>query len=188
MDRVLVVSGSQQGFSGISSFLKSCGCQECVHIESGSEAKQRLSIEEFDLIVINTPLKDEFGYNFAVSVSERTISGIIFICKADMADDISEKVIDYGIYVVSKPLNKYMFQQAIRMAMVTHSRMTGLKKENQKLQSKINEMRYINQAKYLLIQNLGYSEEDAHKYIEKTAMDTRRTKMEVAMSIIQQYS
>ena len=105
-----------------------------------------------------------------------------------MADDISEKVMDYGIYVVSKPLNKYMFQQAIRMEMVTHSRMTGLKKENQKLQSKINEMRYINQAKYLLIQNLGYSEEDAHKYIEKTAMDTRRTKMEVAMSIIQQYS
>jgi response regulator NasT len=187
MDRVLVVSGSVQGFTGICEFLKKCGYQNVTHIQNGSEAKQRVSVEDYDITIINAPLKDEFGSELAVNIAQRTISGVILLCKADMADEIADRVFDYGVCVVAKPLNKYMFQQAIRMSMATHSRMTGLKKENQKLQTKINEMRYLNQAKYLLINNLGYSEDEAHKYIEQTAMDTRRTKLEVSKNIIEQY-
>lgn len=188
MNRVLIVSGSLQGADSISSFLKSSGYQNITNISTGSVAKQRLAVEEYGLVIINTPLKDEFGHELAITVSQHSICGIILICSSDIADEMAEKAGDYGIYVVAKPLNRFMFSQSLKLAAATFSRMAGLKNENKKLQDKINEMRYINQAKYMLIHNLGYSEEEAHKYIERTAMDTRRTRLEVAKSIIDQYS
>ena len=40
----------------------------------------------------------------------------------------------------------------------------------------------------LLIEKNHMSEENAHKHIDKTAKDQRRTKREVAQSIIEMYS
>ena len=49
------------------------------------------------------------------------------------------------------------------------------------------DIRMVNRAKWLLIDNLGMSEKDAHHYIEKRAMDSRQTRREVAEGIIRTY-
>ena len=49
------------------------------------------------------------------------------------------------------------------------------------------EIQLINRAKLLLIEKLGKSESEAHRFIEKQAMDLRKTKKEVAESIIGTY-
>lgn len=150
----------------------------------GSDARQKISSEEFRLVIVNCPLRDEFGTDTAIAAAEHSIAGIIMIVKAELADDISEKVGEYGIYVIPKPLNRMLFGQSIKMAAATNSRMSLLRDENTRLQKKINELKYINQAKYLLISKKNLSEDDAHKYIEKRAMDTRRSRIDVAMEII----
>jgi response regulator NasT len=38
-----------------------------------------------------------------------------------------------------------------------------------------------------LMQYLGYTEPQAHRYIEKHAMDTRQSKYEVAKNLLRQY-
>ena len=55
------------------------------------------------------------------------------------------------------------------------------------MQEKMTDIRTINRAKWLLIENLNMSENDAHRYIEKQAMDTRSTRREVAEGIIRTY-
>jgi AmiR/NasT family two-component response regulator len=55
------------------------------------------------------------------------------------------------------------------------------------LQLKIEEIRLVNRAKAILIQYLKMTEQEAHKYIEKQAMDLRITKREVATSILNTY-
>ncbi len=62
-----------------------------------------------------------------------------------------------------------------------------MKKENIKLQNKIEEMRIVNRAKFSLMQYLGFDEAQAHRYIEKQAMDKRVTKYQIAMQIIKTY-
>ena len=55
--------------------------------------------------------------------------------------------------------------------------MLGLRQENIKLQKKIEEIRLVDRAKCALIQYLGLTESQAHKYIEKgdgPASDTRQ--------------
>ena len=48
-------------------------------------------------------------------------------------------------------------------------------------------MKIINRAKFLLISCLNMSETQAHRYLEKQAMDLRISKLQVAKQVIQTY-
>ncbi|MBQ4465207.1 MAG: ANTAR domain-containing protein [Oscillospiraceae bacterium] len=186
-DRALIVSGSEKAMETIAQFLHTYGYTNLTSTASGSEARRLTNSMEYALIIVNTPLSDEFGHELSVTLAENTSSGIILLCKADIADDVSDKVGDYGVCVVSRPMNKAILHQSIRLVEATRSRMLGLKRENSKLLVKIDEMRLINRAKFALMQYLGLPEPEAHRYIEKQAMDTRSTRKEVAMQILSTY-
>ena len=66
--------------------------------------------------------------------------------------------------------------------------MEKVEKKNEKLTAKMEEIRIVNHAKWVLIENLGLTEEEAHKIIEKQAMDTRQTRREVAETVLKTYN
>ena len=144
-------------------------------------------LKDYDLILINTPLKDEFGHQLVVKLCESTCSGVILICKADLAEEMVNRTGDYGVCVVSKPLNKQELVKALRIGSAFRHRLLTMQKENNKLRTKLEEMRYVSRAKFLLISEQGMTEEAAHRYIEKSAMDTRRTRKEVSLEVIAKY-
>lgn len=187
MDRALIVSGSEKGLDAVEQLLKSSGYGKITSITNGSEARRIIDTTEFELVVINTPLSDEFGHELSIMIAESSTAGILLICKNDIADDVSDKVGDFGVCVVPKPLNRVIFHQSLKLVQATRSRMLGLKKENVKLLTKIDEMRLINRAKCTLMQYLKFTEPQAHRYIEKQAMDTRQTRREVALRILATY-
>ena len=55
------------------------------------------------------------------------------------------------------------------------------------IEDKMKEIRTVNRAKWLLIDQLKMTEADAHHYIEKQAMDLRLTKKQVAKHILRTY-
>ena len=67
------------------------------------------------------------------------------------------------------------------------ARLKIAERKAQRLENREDELRVVNHAKWVLISNLGMSESDAHKYIEKQAMDMRMPKKEVAANIIKTY-
>ena len=75
----------------------------------------------------------------------------------------------------------------MKIVTAVRSRVMGYQKENAKLQVKIDEIKLINRAKCVLMQYLKLTEPQAHRYIEKQAMDTRKTRKEVAQSILLRY-
>ena len=56
------------------------------------------------------------------------------------------------------------------------------------VEEKMEEIRLVNRAKWLLIECLSMSEAEAHRYIEKQAMDRCVTRREIARGIIQTYA
>ena len=87
--------------------------------------------------------------------------------------------------VVPKPLSRVLFMQALRLMRAARQRLTGLQSENRRLQQRIEDIRTVDRAKCLLIECCAMSEPEAHAYIEQQAMKRRRTKREIAESIIQ---
>jgi two-component system, response regulator PdtaR len=142
---------------------------------------------EYDLIIINSPLEGETGVELAMYAAEKYTSGILLAVQNKYADMIAQKVEPYGVLVVGKPIVRAFFNQAVKFAEVTRNRVLSLKEENMQLQLKLEEMKIINRAKCVLIQYLSMSEIQAHKYIEKQAMDMRQSKYRVAKQILKAY-
>jgi response regulator NasT len=186
MDSALIVSGSDKSRAALAELVGLCGVSSQTGARSGAEARRLLADHAFDLVVINTPLPDEFGTELAVTASEG-LSGILLIVKAENADEISEKVESFGVFVVEKPISRQLFFRTLRLADVGLRRMQGLQQENLGLKNKIEEIRMVDRAKCLLIQFEEYTEADAHRYIEKAAMNQRVSRRQVAAEILARY-
>ena len=67
-------------------------------------------------------------------------------------------------------------------------RLRGAEKKAVSLEEKMEEIRLVNRAKWILISELKMGENEAHRYIEKHAMDLCIPKKEVAQDIIRRYT
>jgi len=112
---------------------------------------------------------------------------VLLLVKGELADEITAKVEDYGVFVVAKPINRQVFWSTIKLITAFNKRMMGLQNENVVLQKKIEDIRFIDRAKCVLIEYLKMTEAEAHRFIEKQAMDMRVTKREVAISSLKTY-
>ena len=94
----------------------------------------------------------------------------------------------HGVYTLSKPLSRNSLSNALEWMTATRERLRNLEKKTLSLEEKMKEIRIVNRAKWLLISALGMDESQAHRYIEKKAMDSSVSKKEVADLIIKTYS
>jgi response regulator NasT len=94
---------------------------------------------------------------------------------------------NFGVLVVQKPIIREVFFQTLGLAKSLRRRLVGMQNENEKLQKKIDEIKVVDQAKWTLIRTLGMNEEQAHRYIEKQAMDMRRSRYDIASCILKTY-
>ena len=185
MDSALIVSGSEKSRAALADLARLSGLTS-QGAGSGSDARRLLAEHFYDLVIINSPLPDEYGTELAITASD-SFCGVMLIVKSENADEVSDKVENYGVFVVEKPISRQIFFRTIRMAGVQLGRMRGLQKENLKLKNKIEEIRLVDRAKCLLIQFEEMTESEAHRYIEKRAMDQRVSRLQVAQEILRTY-
>lgn len=187
MDNILLVSSTSEILNIISRLLQSQSFSRIVTTQNGNEARRYLISSDFDLIIIDSPLPDEFGHSFALHAAEKTSSGIIMLAKAENLDDSLSELEDEGVFVLPKPISPEFFYQAVKLLIASRKRVAILESENQKLQGRIQEMRLVDRAKCILIQYLNMTESQAHRYIEKQSMDLRQSKTSIAENILKTY-
>jgi two-component system, response regulator PdtaR len=187
MDSVLIVSNTNTTLGIISDMLNAGTFSRISTTQNCAEARRDLIDNTFDLIIIDSPLSDELGDDFALYAAEQTTAGIILIVKMDILSDVNEAVEDAGVFVLPKPVSPEFFYQAVKLLVASRRRVMSLEDENQKLQKKIEEIRLIDRAKCVLIQYLNMTEEQAHHYIEKQAMNLRQSRVATAEGILKTY-
>ncbi len=161
--------------------------EKVVAISTGQQARRIIAEQDFDLVVINAPLKDESGEKLSRPIISKEISQVILIVKSDYYEEISSLVEDDGVITLAKPINKSMLWFSLKLAKVAHGRMKKIHKENIKLIEKIEDIKIVSRAKSVLISYLNMSEDEAHKHIEREAMDSRNTRRAVAEGILRMY-
>lgn len=154
---------------------------------SVSEARRRLFEAEYDLVLINSPLPDDFGVRLATGICSGSGAGVLLFVKAALYEDVCSKVTDYGVLTISKPSSAQIIRQSLRVLCATRERLRMMEQRQATVEDKIEEIRLVNRAKWLLIERLGMSEAEAHRYIEKQAMDQRLSKRELASNLIKTY-
>ena len=187
MPRALIVSAGNNANEYLARHMADLGYTRPAMAASGGEARRQMDAKDFEVIVINTPLPDEFGHELCADAVEKTDAGVIFLAKAAAAEQLLTPLSEEGVLLVTKPFSNTFFLQAIHMAAASNHRLLLLRQENQRLQEKLAQVRLVSRAKCCLIELGHMTEAEAHRYIEKKAMDTRRDRAEVAQEILDSY-
>ena len=156
-------------------------------VRSIGEARRKISETAFDIVLINAPLPDDFGMRLAVDICTGSGAGVLLLVRNDQFDDIYARVVSYGVLTLSKPTSMQMVAQNLRILCATRERMRQMEAKQATVEEKIEEIRLVNRAKWLLIEELNMTEQEAHRYIEKQAMDRCVTKRAVAEQILSTY-
>lgn len=187
MDNILLISKSQKICEVIKEFLMSAGYENISYSSSASGARRLLSAAAFSLSIIDMPLPDENGSELALYIVQNFDCSCIILAPGDIEGNIDEVVEDYGVMVLTKPLNRNFFLKMIKFAMTSGRRINDSRNEIKRLQRKLDELKIVTRAKLALMEKLKITEIQAHKYIERQAMDLRITKEEVANAILKKY-
>lgn len=71
--------------------------------------------------------------------------------------------------------------------MTEQERIAQLEEENRRLREKLSAEKTVGRAKCLLVERRSFTEAQAHRYIEKMAMNRQETRRSVAERIIKEY-
>ena len=150
-----------------------------------NEARRKCDERLFNIVLVD--FAEGEGTDFAVDISDSS-STILLFSPQEHFDQISYKVESYGILTLVSPFDQFYFYNMIKIAIAVQYKVQVLTSKATKLKEKMEEIRLVNRAKLLLMQKKGLSEQDAHRHLEKEAMDTGAKKTTVAEIIIKTLS
>lgn len=187
MEKVLIIAVEEKKAILLANMIQSLDGFICEWVTSSQDAEQKFNVTDYDLTIINTPLEDDFGVKLTLYIAENSLSAILILVKSEMLEEIQEQVAITGAFAIQKPINKQLFLQSIPFVLNSQLIVKTLRTQNKKLKRKLEDIKYIERAKFSLIKYLGFDENKAHRYIQKQAMDRRISPREVADSILKAY-
>ncbi len=187
MKNALIISSNDKYISYFNFLLNSINVNNIHSKQTAKEARIILKELYFDLVIVDSPLADEFGKNLSIEIKDKTFSEVIFIIDEDNFVSTKEDLFKKNIHVISKPFKRKLLTEKLEAIYISSISIKKLYEENKVLSNKIEEIKKIDRAKCLLISYLGMNEKQAHKYIEKQSMDFRTTKLEIAGKILKTY-
>ena len=185
---ILVVSATDSFTSAFADLLPETRYYPVHTVASVSAAKRVLSEKPYDFIIINSPLPDDTGIRFAIDTCIAKQTAVLLLVKSDIHAEIHDKAAEYGVFTLPKPTSKPTMIHALNWMESARERLRQFEKKSLSIEEKMAEIRLVNKAKWLLISELKMNEPDAHRYIEKQAMDRCIAKRAIAEEIIKLYS
>ena len=184
---VLLASASEKFFSATSALLSPSVYWPIRTVRSAGEVRRALPESKVDLLLINAPLTDELGSALAMDICSQTSTGVLLFVRSELYEELNDELTESGVMVLPKPTSAQMVTQSLRMLCASHERLLRMEEKQASVEEKIQEIRLVNRAKWLLIEHRGLSEEEAHRQIEKTAMDRRVSRAAVAQELLRLY-
>ena len=184
---VLLVSSSPKFNESMLALLPESRFYPVTAVSDVSSARRRLLESKYDRVIINAPLPDDFGTRLALCICENSGAGVLLLVKAEHYPDINGRVSPFGVLALPKPASSQTVSQSLQLLCGTRERLRRMEQKTASIEEKMEEIRIINRAKLLLMEQLKMTEKEAHRFIEKQAMDRCVTRITIAQSILSTY-
>ncbi len=184
---MLLVSSSEKFNSAALALLPPTDYWPVTTVTSVGEARRRLVNTGYDLILVNAPLPDDMGVDFAAEACQEGDSAVLLLIRGELYDETYYRLLPSGAAALPKPTNQQTLAQSLRFLCAMRERLRGMRQHQTTVEERIEEIRLVNRAKWLLIECLHMTEPEAHRYITRQAMEQRLSKKEIAENIIRTY-
>lgn len=185
---VLIVSAGESMNSALSALMPMRSYYPLRFVSSIASAKREWSEHIYDFLIINSPLPDDIGIRFAIDAVSSSSSVVLMFVRSELEENIRDQLFGTGVLTLAKPVNRLSLAHALSWMSAIRERLRKLEKKSLSFEEKMQEIRLVNRAKWVLISVLKLDEPQAHRYIEKQAMDRCISRKEIAEEIIRTYS
>jgi AmiR/NasT family two-component response regulator len=150
----------------------------------GATAVELAERERPDLVILDVKMPVLDGIAAAERIAGQRIAPVVMLT-AFSQRDLVERARDAGAmaYLV-KPFSQSDLAPAIEMAVSRFAEITVLESEVADLTDRLETRKAVERAKNVLQRDLGLTEPDAFRWIQKTAMDLRLSMRQVADGVI----
>ncbi|XVX21855.1 ANTAR domain-containing response regulator [Actinomycetota bacterium] len=137
-----------------------------------------------DLVIMDVKMPELDGISAAEQIGQERICPVVMLT-AFSQKELVERARDAGVmaYIV-KPFTASDVAPAIEIARSRWTEVKALEAEVADLSDRLETRKAVEKAKGVLMKQLGLSEADAFRWIQKTAMDRRLGMREVADAVI----
>jgi two-component system, response regulator PdtaR len=151
----------------------------------GAQAVALAESERPDLVILDVKMPVLDGIAAAEKIAQARIAPVV-ILTAFSQRDLVERARDAGAmaYLV-KPFSRTDLVPAIEIAVSRFAEVGALAREVADLGDQLAARKAVDRAKGILQKELGLSEPEAFRWIQKTAMDLRRSMREVAEGVVE---
>jgi len=188
MENALIVTSIDKSAAFFSEVLSAVKIKEISILNSASETRRIISKQDFDIIIVDAPLPDESAQDLSCHIARVSLSQVILAVNSEDFDKAAAVCEKDGILTLLKPVESEILLTSLLLARSANNRVKRIYGENIKLEQKIEDIKIINRAKLMLISYLSLNEKEAHRFIEKQAMNLRSSKRSIAEGILKTYA
>ena len=144
-------------------------------VPKGASLERALILHPADILVIT----DEAALSFAPTAYKKGCLAVLLLSDGDFD---RRACVELGVFC-----GAWAQLQSVLQLFAACGRLSRSRSEYAALRGKLDDARLINRAKLLLISRLKMSEDEAHRFLERSAMDGCMKLRTVAESIIRTY-
>ena len=131
--------------------------------------------------------EDGRGVEFALKCAAASDATVVFVTVRALPKMLLDKLTAGGVCVLDARADDGACEMFFGQLAAIRTAYGALARENAGLRRKVLEAQAVGRAKCLLVERRKMTEQAAHRFIEKTAMDNRLTRYAVAKDIIKGY-
>ena len=185
---VLLVSSSEQFVELAKKSLPPSRFMSIEQRKSAGTARRSILERYYNMVIINSPLPEETGIELAQDVTLSSNASVLIVSPKELYSEVSDRVTDYGVLVLAKPFPKGQMDKAIRFLIASQNKIRTLEDNATSIHRKMEELRIVDKAKFLLVEHRHISEDEAHRLIGKLAMDNGISRAKAAQRLIDEMS
>jgi two-component system, response regulator PdtaR len=182
--RVLIAEDEALIRLDLKEMLEEEGYSVVAEVGDGQQAVDRAQELRPDLVILDIQMPVLDGLSAAEQIASSRVAPVI-VLTAFSQRELVERARDAGAmaYLV-KPFSKNDLVPAIEVARARFAEMTALDGEVRTLEERLETRKIVEQAKGRLMEQQGLTEAEAFRWIQRTAMNQRRSMKALAQSII----
>ena len=189
---ILAAAGKEESIQLLRQILKGVSGAEQLRIQQAVTLEQiRRGVSgagaqaPADLLIAVMPLSDGTGVEGIIDVAQRHPQLMsILLVRQEAYEQVTYQCRNQQIFVIAMPFKRQVLAEAASFMLRIRTVIDDKDKELARMRKNLSEIRIITSAKIRLMQTRQMTEEEAHYYLEKEAMDRSLSKKEVAEEIL----
>jgi AmiR/NasT family two-component response regulator len=150
----------------------------------GEAAVQLVEEHRPDLVVMDVKMPRMDGITAAERIASARLAPVVMLTAFSQRELVERARAAGAMAYLVKPFGKADLLPAVEMAMSRFDELVTLEAEVVDLRDRLETRKLVDRAKGILMDRHGMTEADAFRFVQKTAMDTRRGLGAVAQSVI----